>query len=97
MTPPITGIVGWIAARKTRHVDEITHHNEALKRLQETVDDLLTKNLELTNEIVKLRAENLEQTTQLIRDNEKLCSDVAELRRENALLKREIEKFINNK
>lgn len=74
-TPIIGAIVGWFAGRYGRKSD-------SLMKMQETIDLLVAKNQELT-----------EQWIQLKNDNAMLKAEQEELRMENAELKKQIEKL----
>ena len=50
---PITGVVSWLAARRSRN-------NSMLQALQDSIKSLAKKNAELIEEIVELRSENAE-------------------------------------
>lgn len=52
---PISSIVTWIVARRARN-------NDMLLKMQKTIDMLVTKNQELYNEVVLLRAKVAELT-----------------------------------
>ena len=50
---PLSGVVSWFAAKRTRN-------NSTLQAMQESINMLVSKNSELIEEIVELRAENAE-------------------------------------
>lgn len=50
---PLGAVAGWWAARTTRR-------NDAIKAMQETIDELVIKNKELVEQVIALRSENAE-------------------------------------
>ena len=71
--PSVTGVVSWFAGRSARKSD-------ALRRMQDSVDLLITKNSELVKDVTALRAENMQ-----------LKASVDMLTSENKELKRSVE------
>jgi predicted RNase H-like nuclease (RuvC/YqgF family) len=62
---PIAAVVTWIASRRKRQ-------NDFLVEMQSSIDLLITKNKELTAEIVALRSENMQLQTRIEELNHKL-------------------------
>ena len=56
LLPPLTGIVAWVAGRRTR---------DNLEALQGTLDKFIHENGELYTEIIKLRSENAKLRTSI--------------------------------
>lgn len=85
ITTAVGGVVGWFGGRRKRN-------NDALAVMQQTIDDLVSKNAEYVTEITALRAEVAKwQTTasQLQQGQEDMQRKLEEIKNENAnLLKR---------
>ncbi len=56
--PPITGIVTWIVSRRTRN-------NSTLQQMQQTIDMLVDRNMELTEQMISLNTEILNLRTEI--------------------------------
>lgn len=83
---PVTGIVSWLAARRTRN-------NSTLQQLQQTIDMLVKKNAELYEQLVEVRNENAE----LKQGQKDILAQQTILQKENGELKRQIEKLNKSK
>lgn len=74
---PATGAVSWIASSRMRR-------NDAINRLQQTVDALVAKNADLTQMVINLRSEN----AALQQGQTEMKRELAEVRNENQRLER---------
>lgn len=73
---PITGVVGWLAATRTRRID-------SLKHMQSAIDEIVEKNKQYTSEIIKLR----DDYKKSLQTNMDLIVEIKAVRKENAELK----------
>lgn len=90
---PITSIITWFAARKTRN-------NNMLHQLQQTIDMLVEKNKQLYQTITEQNDKIIELSQQLSevrRENAELIKGQTRISQENAELKKQIQKIKTTK
>lgn len=79
---PVTAIISWLASSRMRR-------NDAINKLQETVDTLISKNAELTEQVISLRTEN----AGLHQGQMEMKQKLLEVRNENARLEKLLKQY----
>ena len=79
---PVTAIISWLASSRMRR-------NDAINKLQQTVDTLIKKNAELTEQVISLRTEN----AGLHQGQMEMKQELLEVRNENARLEKLLKQY----